>query len=50
MELTIDCKVIYRFDLLLSKTCHCFHFPFVWVKRGIVGEIVWFGFGLVKTT
>ena len=47
VEFPLDCKVIYEFDLSLSKTFHCFGFPLSG-QRGRAGEIVWFGFGAGK--
>ena len=40
----MDCKVIYGFDLSLSKTFQCYDFPLSG-QKGKVEENVWFGFG-----
>ena len=42
----MDCKVIYGFDLSLSKTFYCF--DFLCLSKEVEFVLVWFGFGTDK--
>ena len=44
MELTIDCKIVYGFDLKLSKTFHYLLFLCRRVKRNLNEDLLWFAF------